>query len=214
MRQLVCDDSLNCSLASSGMRDDKISKAIFEWLQWNLTWIKSDRSCQNKFSRSIFWYLCCVPANNLSGTHPSPRLSVGLNCSISHKTSCLNYTTSCPLLENDSVPLDCITCTSLPAPKIHCVTIQCLTHSLLRHLSTLDRVLSILFAPTLYITTLGENILNKSHIFVVDLVAPFSIPNIYFYWRCFWAKKNVGRLFCRFVSAIKLYWSSSYVVVV
>ena len=64
---------------------------LFEWLQWNLTWIKSDRSCQNKFSRSIFWYLCCVPANNLSGTHPSPRLSVGLNCSISHKTSCPSY---------------------------------------------------------------------------------------------------------------------------
>ena len=33
---------------------------LFEWLQWNLTWIKSDRSCQNKFSRSIFWYLCVV----------------------------------------------------------------------------------------------------------------------------------------------------------
>ena len=132
-------------------RSLKLQLLLFEWLQWNLTWIKSDRSCQNKFSRSIFWYLCCVPANNLSGTHPSPRLSVGLNCSISHKTSSLRLRHTLPhcvhcwkLIQSSILYFLCRSPCSSASQTTHCATIQFLTQSraqsLLRHLSTLDRV--------------------------------------------------------------------------
>lgn len=86
MRQLSESSNTNCSA------DDKFQVKVTIIIRMASMKPYMDQKW-SKLSKQILTIdflilVCCVPANNLSGTHPSPRLSVGLNCSISHKTSC------------------------------------------------------------------------------------------------------------------------------